>query len=120
MAASARGTALPKEITKAQENATRIQLGRTEGEEVFLDELHKTFSRNSYVLFQELQAKKSEIDKLRKKNVIREDQYELLLPSKGNTVDSDEFDITLLMVFETILHILMYLLLVVSIVYQDI
>ena len=58
---------LSKEITKEQENAARIQLGRNLGEEVFLDELHKSFSRNPHVLYQELQAKKSDINRLMKK-----------------------------------------------------
>ena len=79
-----------------------MQLFRTLGEKACLDCFHSNnFSRNPQQLFQQLHQKKSKIDRLRNKDVIQQDQYELLIPTTGNEVDSTKFDITLLMVLLT-------------------
>uniref|UniRef100_A0A7M5XEQ4 NB-ARC domain-containing protein n=1 Tax=Clytia hemisphaerica TaxID=252671 RepID=A0A7M5XEQ4_9CNID len=55
----------------------------------------KLNTRDPAKLFQFFQSHKATIDKLRKKNVIKDEQYKLLLPSSG-MVYFDQFDSTLL------------------------
>ncbi|XP_066933322.1 uncharacterized protein [Clytia hemisphaerica] len=55
----------------------------------------KLSTRDPAKLFQFFQSHKTTIDKLRKKNVIKDEQYKLLLPTSG-MVYLDQFDSTLL------------------------
>ena len=41
---------------------------------------------------------KKTLDKLKKGNILKKDQYELLLPTNGNKADSQAFDVTLIVV----------------------
>ena len=61
----------------------------------------QSFSKDPKKLYLELQEKKPQIDKLKEKSVLKQDQYDLLIPPSGDTVDSTKFDITLLMVLLT-------------------
>ena len=57
-----------------------------------------SFSRDPHELYFELQQKKSQINQLKKRRVLKQDQYDLLIPPSGNKVESTKFDITLLMI----------------------
>ena len=57
-----------------------------------------SFSRDPHELYLELQQKKSQINQLKKRRVLKQDQYDLLIPPSGNKVESTKFDITLLMI----------------------
>ena len=95
----------PSESTKEQINGHRLQLLRGLSEETCLERFHnnetQSFSKDPKKLYLELQEKKPQIDKLKKKGVLKQDQYDLLIPPSGDTVDSTKFDITLLMVLLT-------------------
>ena len=96
---------LPTETTKEQINGTRLQIFRGLSEETCLDRFHnndtQSFSRDPNTLYLELQEKISPINRLKKQRVLKQDQYDLLIPPSGDTVDSTKFDITLLMVLLT-------------------
>ena len=100
--ATAANYSLPNETTKEQNNRSRLQLYIELGHEALLNKFHDndkySFSRDPKQLYLELQQKKSQIDKLRKCSVLFQDQYELLIPPKGDEVNSEMFDITLLMI----------------------
>ena len=89
------------ETTKEHINGTRLQLFRELSEETCLERFHnnntKSFSRDPHELYLELKVKKRKIGKLK----LHQDQYDLLIPPSGHTVDSTKFDITLLMVLLT-------------------
>ena len=93
---------LPKETTKEQNNRNRLQLFLPLGQEALLNNFHnndtQSFSRDPHKLYLELQEKKPQIDRLKSRSVLKQDQYDLLIPPSGDTVDSTKFDITLLMV----------------------
>ena len=87
-----------------------MQIFRGLSEEACLERFHdndtQSFSRDPQKLYVELQEKKPQIDKLKKKGVLKQDQYNLLIPPSVNppsvnTVESSKFDITLLMVLLT-------------------
>ena len=88
----------PKVIVYEQELFHRLQLARGKIDEVLRIKLHKRFPKNPANFYAELLKHKGEIDRLKKKKVIKEDQYELLLPKNG-LVFSEEFD--------TILHLIL-------------
>ena len=83
----------------------RLQLFRELSEEACLERFHNndtmSFSRDPHQLYLELQQKKSQINRLKKKGVLMQDQYELLIPPSGDKVESYRFDITLLMILLT-------------------
>ena len=62
------------------------------------DPSYKGLPQNPQLLFQELStpANQKKINKLKAKNVLQQDQIDLLLPPNGNATDSSTFDITLL------------------------
>ena len=95
----------PTETTKEQINGTRLQILRGLGEEACLDRFHnndtQSFSRDPHKLYIELQDKKPQINRLKNKGVLKQDQYDLLIPPSGDTVESTKFDITLVMVLLT-------------------
>ncbi|XP_066911965.1 uncharacterized protein [Clytia hemisphaerica] len=81
---------------KDQERGFRCQvlLGKLDNqlrERIYI----KLNTRDPAKLFQFFQSHKATIDKLRKKNVIKDEQYKLLLPTSG-MVYIDKFDSTLL------------------------
>ena len=78
-----------------------MQIMRSYKEEVLRDKFHKTFSEDPKKLYKELQRKRSDIDRLKRDRKIFRDQYDLLLPPTGDSVDSKQFDVTLLMVLLT-------------------
>ena len=82
-----------------------MQIFRGLSEDECLERFHdndtQSFSRDPQKLYVELQEKKPQIDKLRKSGVLKQDQYNLLIPPSVNTVESSKFDITLLMVLLT-------------------
>ena len=98
-------TILPTETTKEQINGTRLQMFRGLSEEACLDRFHnndtQSFSRQPHKLYLELQEKKPQITRLKKQRVLQQDQYDLLIPPSGDTIESTKFDITLLMVLLT-------------------
>jgi len=61
---------------------------------------HQSFSKDPNKLFDQLKKLETKIKNLhdKKKNIINDDQYNLLLPTNITTVDSDDFDVTLLCV----------------------
>ena len=96
---------LPTEISKEQNNKTRLQLFLSLGQKALLNNFHnndiQSFSRDPHLLYLELKEKKPKINRLKNQRVIKQDQYELLIPPSGDKVDSTKFDITLLMVLLT-------------------
>ena len=96
---------LPTETTKEQNNKTRLQLFLQLGQEALLNNFHdndtQSFSRDPHKLYIELQQKKPQINRLKNQGVLKPDQYHLLIPLSGDTVDSTKFDITLLMILLT-------------------
>ena len=95
------GEILPLEASNEQINGSRMQIMRSYKEEVLRNTFHKTFSVDPKKLYKELQRKKPVIDKLKTDRKIFRDQYDLLLPPTGDSVDSRKFDVTLLMVLLT-------------------
>ena len=83
--------------TQQQKNGFKQQLLREKSTKCLQDLFHQTFSRNPATLFQELSQKvnKDKLDKLKKKGVLKDDQYDLIFPPSQQT-DSEKFDITLL------------------------
>ena len=96
---------LPMETNNEQINKTRLQLFMDLGREAILKRFHDndtySFSTDPNKLFEELQDRKPQIDKLKNDRVLQQDQYDLLIPPTGDTVHSSEFDTTLLMVLLT-------------------
>uniref|UniRef100_A0A7M5V425 DZIP3-like HEPN domain-containing protein n=1 Tax=Clytia hemisphaerica TaxID=252671 RepID=A0A7M5V425_9CNID len=83
--------------TQQQKNGFKQQLLREKSTKCLLDLFHKKFSTNPTTLYQELsQTKhKKELDELKKKGVLKNDQYDVIFPQSQQT-DSTLFDITLL------------------------
>ena len=100
--ATAANYSLPTETSEEQNNRFRLQSYIELGTEALLNKFHDndeySFSRDPKQLYLELKQRKSQIDTLRKKNVLFQNQYELLIPPKGDEVVSKAFDITLLMI----------------------
>ena len=100
--ATAANYSLPTETSEEQNNRFRLQSYIELGAEALLNKFHDndeySFSRDPKQLYLELKQRKSQIDTLRKKNVLFQNQYELLIPPKGDEVVSKAFDITLLMI----------------------
>ena len=92
------GEILPLEASNEQINGSRMQIMRSYKEEVLRNKFHKTFSEDPKELYKEFQGKKSDIDRLKRDRKIFQNQYDLLLPPTGDSVDSKQFDVTLLMV----------------------
>ena len=96
---------LQTETTNEQNNRSRVQLFLDLGREAILKRFHdndtQSFSTDPHELFKELQVLKPQIDQLKKDHVLQQDQYDLLIPPTGDTVDSTQFDITLLMILLT-------------------
>ena len=93
---------LPTETSKGEDNASRINMLLKLGTKACLDKIHDnnhfSFSRDPHELYQQFQAKRGEICRLSHKNVLNQDQVDLLLPPTGDVVDTSKFDITLIMV----------------------
>ena len=85
-------------ITKGQVRYQRLQILRSKIDGVLYERFHQKFSKNPITLAAELRNFQKDIKDLRKKGVIFDDQYNLLLPGPGVGVDSTKFDTTLLMV----------------------
>uniref|UniRef100_A0A7M5VD81 NB-ARC domain-containing protein n=1 Tax=Clytia hemisphaerica TaxID=252671 RepID=A0A7M5VD81_9CNID len=83
--------------TQQQKNGFKQQLLREKSTTCLHNLFHQKFSRNPVTLYQELsQTKhKKELDKLKKKGVLKNDQYDQVFPQSQQT-DSTQFDITLL------------------------
>ena len=93
---------LPIETSKEQNNRIRLHAYLKLGREALLKKFHDnktySFSRDAKQLYLELQGRKSKIDQLKKQKVLFQDQYDLLIPPTGDEVDSQSFDVILLMV----------------------
>ena len=96
---------LPTETTREQNNRSRLQPFIELGRKALLNKFHNndtfSFPRDPKELYLELRQRKRQIDGLRRKNVLHQDQYDRLLPPTGDEVDSQKFDITILMILLT-------------------
>ena len=81
--------------TKQEKNQEHLIRLRRLIESKQLEIFHKYFSMDPTSLYQELFKHKGEIEKLLKKKVIRQEQFECIFPASLKT-DSKEFDSTLL------------------------
>ena len=83
--------------TQQQKYGVKLQLICEKAEECEREMFHKHFSRDPATLFNQLNepANRRILNDLKKKRVLKEDQYLLLFPSSGLT-DSSKFDMTLL------------------------
>jgi len=84
------------EMSDREVNYTRLQPLRGLMEKTLREEFHKSFDKDPGSLYTQLQAYKSEINKLLKKGIIGQEQYDLLLPPYGCFVYSEKFDVSLL------------------------
>ena len=86
-------------------NRSRLQLLIELGREALLNKLHDndtfSFSRDPKKLYLELQQHKGEIVRLRKRNLLSQDQYILLVPPTGDEVDSQNFGISIIIILLT-------------------
>ena len=82
-------------IRKERENGLRGFLLQELGIKRLINEFHKHFPSNPVDLYKELLKHQKKFQKHLKKKIIYQDQYDILLPSNGQTI-SNEFDITLL------------------------
>ena len=82
-------------IQKEKENGLRGFLLQDLGNERLRNEFHQKFPKNPVDLYKELMKHQKKLYDHLKKKIIYQDQYDLLLPSNGQTL-SNEFDITLL------------------------
>jgi len=87
---------IPAEISEEEENYMRLQLLRGLIEKVLRKEFHKHFDEKPGVLCYQLKGRKKDIDKLLQKRLIGHEQYNLLLPKNGCSVNSEKFDVSLL------------------------
>ena len=76
----------------------RLTLLVTTMEEALRWKYHQNFPKDRYDLYKHLQLNhiKTKIDELKKKKVLKEDQYNLLFPPNQHQTDSTKFDVTLL------------------------
>ena len=88
--------AKPPEINDDQERYCRLQMLRGKIEKLLQKIFHGHFPKNPAALYAEMLKLKSVIVPLRKRKIIKDDQYNILLPSSGQ-VFSDQFDTTLLL-----------------------
>jgi len=98
MASPALGTVLQQanETQDNEEYDLRDQLLVGVMERRFRHRFHQNFPQDPNDLCIELQNYEKEIKDLRKRKIIKDHQYDLLLPSNKTTVDSEYFDVTLL------------------------
>ena len=92
------GEILSHEASNEQINASRMQILRSYKEEVLRDKFHETFPRDPKALYETFQKKKAKIKKMMRNRLIFQDQFNLMFPPTGDTVDSRKFDVKLLMV----------------------
>ena len=85
-----------KKIQNQQEkNGLKVRTLDEKTDIYLLNIFHKHFSRDPQLLYQELLKRKTKLDELKNKKILKEDQYQLLFPSSSKETFSDKFDTTL-------------------------
>ena len=84
-------------LTPYQKNGLELQILCEKAEQCQRNILHKHFPRDPTAFFNKLNEPENKkiLDGLKKKKVLKDDQFSLLFPSSGLT-DSSKFDMTLL------------------------
>ena len=86
----------PKYPTQEHKNRNNLNLLQEKSEEFLLVVFHQHYPRNENDLYKALSSprEKGILEKLKKKKVLKDDQYNLIYPSTKKT-DSTKFDVTL-------------------------
>ena len=80
----------PTQEHKNRDNLTSLL---DKAEEYVRNVFHKHFPRGKKELYNALHVRKGEIDQLKRRKILNEDQYQLIFPATGET-DSSQFDVT--------------------------
>ena len=85
-------------ITPSQERSMRLKLLLSKIEKSLRKKYHEKFPKNPTLLYDYLNKNHlNDINKLLNKNIIKQDQYDLLFPPNQKQTDSSKFDATLLL-----------------------